>query len=193
MVLVAQGGLAAQEGPIRSGGGEVDEGMVPTGEVEPASFWWDASLGAASLRVSCDLCSSDVDSGPLLSLAAGAYASSQLAVGVSLAGWTHRTGDVRERIIRGGITLQYGEDLMQGLHFIAGAGWMHWQADAFRYSAPHLEAGVGWSLPLGSDWSVGNRLTLDVAPWGTLANDDVDVAGGTRMGLARFTVFVRSR
>lgn len=161
--------------------------------VRPASFWWDVSLGAGSLQVSCDICSSEVDSGPLLGLAAGAYASSRLAVGVDLSGWTHRTGDVRERILRAGLTLRYGPDLMNGLHFIAGAGWMHWSAEDFNYSAPQVELGLGWSLPLGPDWSVGNRLTFDIAPWGTLANDDVDVAGGTRMGLARFTVFLRSR
>lgn len=165
----------------------------PGDPVRPASFWWDLSLGAGSLQVSCDICASEVDSGPLLGLAAGAYASSRLAVGVDLAGWTHRTGDVRERILRGGLTLQYGPDLMRGLHFIAGAGWMHWSAQDFNYSAPQVALGLGWSFPIGPDWSVGNRLTFDIAPWGTLANEDVDVAGGTRMGLARFTVFLRSR
>lgn len=165
----------------------------PGDEIRPASFWWEASLGGGALQVSCRICSGDIDSGPLLNLGAGAYASRTLALGVELGGWTVQDGDVRERILRGGVTARYAPDPSGGLHFLAGAGWMFWSADDFGYSAPQLLLGLGWSIPLGTRWSVGPRLTFDVAPRGTLRNGDVAVAEGTRMGLARFTVFVRSR
>ena len=52
--------------------------------------------------------------------------------------------------------------------------------------------GTGWSLPVTENWSVGNRLVWDVAPFGSLNNGDTEVADGVRMGLLRFSVFLRS-
>ena len=52
--------------------------------------------------------------------------------------------------------------------------------------------GTGWSFPISEDLSVGNRLVWDIAPFGSLKNDDVTVAESVRLGLLRFTVFLRS-
>lgn len=162
-------------------------------QVQPATFWWDASVGSGSLQVSCDICADDIDAGPSIEVAAGAYATTRLAVGVEFGGWTHRAGDVREQILRGGLTLRYAPDPMSGWHLLGGLGWLGYTADEISYNSAQVLLGGGWSFPISSGWSVGNRLTLGVSPFGSLMNDDAEVASGVRMGFLRFSVFVKAR
>ena len=164
----------------------------PSPSIRPASFWWEAALGSGSLQVSCDICSDAVDSGPFLEIAGGAYASPRLSVGVEVGAWTHLDGNVREELYQGALTLRYAPDPARGVHFLAGAGWLAYRAGDFNYGAPRVQLGAGWAIPLATGWSVGNRLVWDVAPFGSLDNQDTTVAEGVRMGLLRFAVFVRS-
>ena len=161
-------------------------------EIRPATFWWDVSVGAASLQLSCDICADAVDSGPFLEVAAGAYATSRLALGIEFGGWTHLDDETREQLVQGALTLRYARSHSEGLHFLVGGGWSSYRVGEFRYGAPRMLLGTGWSFPISEDLSVGTRLVWDIAPFGSLKNDDVTVAESVRLGLLRFTVFLRS-
>jgi hypothetical protein len=183
--------LGTALGALPAGAQEL-EGVAAAPEIRPATFWWDASLGSGSLQVSCDICADAVDSGVFAEVAAGAYATSRLAVGVEFGGWTHLDGETREEVYQGALTFRYARNHARGLHFLAGAGWLSYRAEDFRYGAPRVHMGLGWSIPVSSHLSVGNRLVWDVAPFGSLNNQDTTVAEGVRMGLLRFAVFIRS-
>lgn len=172
--------------------------VTPLSGQDPAAegrgFWWDAGLGFTSMQVTCRLCTGDIDSGPSLDLAAGAWASPRVAVGIEVGGWTHLDSDVRERVLRAGLSGRYTPSLDSGFHLIGGLGWMGYRADRFHYSTVNLLAGLGWRLPVSAGWSVGNRLVFDAAPFATLKNDGVSVPGGSvRTGALRLSVFVAPR
>lgn len=181
--LLVPAGLGAQAASV---------GASPAAStIQPATFWWDASLGAGSSQVSCGICANGVDTGPFLTLAWGAYASTTIGLGIELGGWTHRDGDVRERILQGSLSVRFARDPRAGLHYLAGAGWMQYRAGDFAYAAPQLQLGLGWSLPVTAVWGVGGRLLTDIAPFGSLENGGRTVADGVRVGTLRLAVFVR--
>ena len=156
-------------------------------------FWWDAGIGVTSMQMRCGLCTGDIDAGPSLDLAGGAWASPHLAVGIELGGWLHDDDGVRERTLRAGLTGRWSPKLASGFHVVGGLGWMGYRAEEFHYGTLNLQMGVGWVLPITEGWAVGNRLVFDTAPFGTLKNDGVPVAGGIRMGALRFSVFAGPR
>lgn len=166
--------------------------MDASGDIRPASFWWDLSLGSGFLQVSCDICDGEWNNGGFAQGAVGAYATPRLAVGIEFGGWTHLDGEIRERVLQAAVTARWARDHARGIHFLAGAGWLSYTAEDFNYGAPRVMLGTGWSIPVTDDWSVGNRLVWDVAPFGALNNGDTEVADGVRMGLLRFSVFLRS-
>lgn len=159
--------------------------------IRPATFWWDLSAGSGSLQVSCGICAGDVETGPFVTLAGGAYATPRMAVGVELGGWTHRDGEVREQLLQAGVTLRYGRNPLEGLHYLAGAGWVYYRADDFRYGAPQLQLGLGWGIPVFDGWATGARLLVDVAPVGSLKNGSTTVADGVRTGTLRLSLYLR--
>lgn len=161
---------------------------------EGRGFWWDAGLGFTSMQVTCRLCTGDIDSGPSVDLAAGTWASPRVAIGIELGGWTHLDSEVRERVLRAGLSGRFTPSPASGLHFLGGLGWMAYRADRFHYSTFNLLLGLGWRLPLSQGWSVGNRLVFDAAPFATLKNDGVSVpSGNVRSGALRLSVFVAPR
>lgn len=163
-------------------------------EADGDRFWWDAGVGFTSVHVSCRLCTGDIDSGPSIDLAAGAWASPRVAVGIELGGWTHLDADVRERVLRAGLSGRFTPTPASGFHLVGGLGWMGYRAEDFHYSTLNVLAGLGWRLPVSSGWSVGNRLVLDAAPFGTLKNDGVSVpSGSVRTAALRLSVFVAPR
>lgn len=158
----------------------------------PGGVWWSVAVGGASARLTCDICEPGRDSGVTADVAVGTWVAPTVAVGGEVGGWTHEEADVRERLARAGAVARW-HPRPRGLHLLAGVGWSEYRADDFRYGAVHLSVGVGWDLPVSQRFSVGNRLVLDAASFGTLRNGDATVARGVGMSVARLSLSLRTR
>ena len=110
--------------------------------------------------------------------------------------------DFRETVYTAGVVAEIHPRAGSGLHLIGGLGWSGYRAgnvDAdpdelgFHYNAPRLRLGIGWDLPLGASWSVGNRVTLDASSLGTLTNEGAPVANAVGLSLVRFGIYLRRR
>lgn len=167
--------------------------------VAPGGFWYEISAAAGSTRLTCEVCDPDRELGPSLGVAVGAYASSQLRIGVEGGRWTHLDDDVREKVYRVGLTAQLHPRAGSGLHLVGGLGWSGYRAQDFTYDAFRLTVGAGWDLPLTSSFVVGNRLLLDGSSFASLENDGTPLTGlggdplSVGLSVLRFEVFVRRR
>ena len=156
-------------------------------------LWWSVSVEAAGARLTCDVCDRARDLGASVGVATGAYASSQVRVGIEGGGWTHREGDVREIVYTAGVVAEVHPRPTSGLHLLGGLGWSGYRAEEFRHDAVRLRVGVGWDLPLTSSWLVGNRVLLDSSGFAPLDNEGTVVARSVGLSVVRFGVYVRRR
>ena len=173
------------------------------GQARSGGMWWSVSAAAAGARLTCDLpCDPTRDAGPAIEAAVGTYATPAVRVGVDGGAWTYRDEDFRETVYTAGVVAEIHPRAGSGLHLIGGLGWSGYRAgnvDAdpdelgFHYNAPRLRLGIGWDLPLGASWSVGNRVTLDASSLGTLTNEGAPVANAVGLSLVRFGIYLRRR
>jgi hypothetical protein len=168
---------------------------TPAPDGQPASLragsWWSVSLGAASARLTCDLCQSARDLGPSLDVVMGTYARPELRLGVEGGLWIHDQGEVRESVYRAGVQAQLHPRPESGLHLLAGIGWSGYRVESFHYDAARLTLGVGWDLLLRGSWILGNSVTIDAASFGTLSNEATPVARDVGLSVVRLGVYVR--
>jgi hypothetical protein len=158
-----------------------------------SGLWWELSLGAATSRLSCNLCDPDRESGPSADLAVGAYATPRLRVGVHGGIWHHNDDGDRESVYRAGVLAQFHPRPGSGLHLIGGAGWSGYRAGVFGSNTARLTFGAGWDLPFANGWLVGNNVTVDASAFGALKNEDETVARGVGLSVLRLGVFLRRR
>lgn len=165
-------------------------------------MWWSVSAAAAGTRLACDICDPTRDAGPAIEAAIGTHASPAVRVGVDGGAWTFRDGDFRESVLTAGVIAEVHPRRGSGLHLIGGLGWSGYRAndtdpapdqDGFRYDGVRLRLGAGWDLPLGSTWSVGNRVTLDASSLGTLKDEDTPIARSVGLSVVRFGIYLRHR
>ena len=159
----------------------------------PDGTWWTVSVEAAGARLTCDLCDRSRDLGAGVGASFGSYASPALRLGVDGSVWSHRAGDVRERVWAAGIVAELHPRVGSGLHLIGGAGWSGYRAGGFSHDAPSIRLGLGWDLPLSAGWVVGNRVVLDAASFGSLDADGTTVAGAVGLSVLRFGLYLRHR
>lgn len=165
-------------------------------------MWWQASIGAAGARLTCDICDPTRDRGPTLGLAAGTYANGRTRVGVDAEGFTFRDDDFRETVYSAGVHAAVYPRRDSGLHLIGGLGWTGYRAgdvdaepedEGFAYDAVRLRLGAGWDLPLTGTWTVGNQLILDAASLGGLQDEGTTVAESVGLSVIRFSIHLRRR
>jgi hypothetical protein len=174
----------AADGQNVSGGGN---------DFRTAGLWWELGLGAASSRLSCNLCDPDREAGPVADLAVGAYATPRLRVGVHGGIWHHNDEGDRESVYRAGVLAQFHPRPASGLHLIGGAGWSGYRAGVFGANTMRLTFGAGWDLPFADGWLVGNNLMMDASAFGALKNEEETVARGVGLSVLRLGVFLRRR
>ncbi|HSR40794.1 MAG TPA: hypothetical protein VLL48_01450 [Longimicrobiales bacterium] len=168
-------------------------GTLPAPVAGQSGPWWEVGVEGGALRFTCDICATERDVGRSYHVAAGLWAPSRLAVGLEAGWWRHRDDDIQERVYRLGVVGRVHPRPENGLHALAGVGWVGYRAGDFTYDGLKLSLGVGWDLPLADRLVVGNRLTLDAASFGTLFNGDERVVGDVSVSLVRFTVLVGYR
>jgi hypothetical protein len=170
----------------------VAQDVATSGKDVLDGFWLAVTAGAGAARLTCDLCAPR-DLGPSVDIAAGAYASPRLRVGVEAGGWTHLEEEleVRETVYRAGVTAQLHPRADSGLQLIGGFGWSGYRAQAFRYDAARVTVGIAWDLPLAAGLVIGNSITIDAASFGSLRNQDVKVARGVGLSVVRLGVYLR--
>ncbi len=169
---------------------------------QSGGMWWSVSAAAAGARLACDICDPTRDAGPAVEAAVGTYATPAVRVGVEGGAWTFRDEGFRETVYTAGVTAEIHPRRESGLYLIGGLGWTGYRAgdvdaepdeEGFHYNAPRLRLGIGWDLPLGSSWSVGNRVTLDASSLGTLTDEGTPIATAVGMSLVRFGIYLRRR
>lgn len=171
-------------------------GSILLAQSEPGGsegVWWSVAGGIAGARLSCDLCDHGRDIGPAVRAAIGAYASPMLRVGLEAGGWAHDEGDVREALYTAGLTTELHPLPGRGFHLIGGIGWAGYRVEELAYDAARLVLGAGWDLPLTRSMVVGNRVTFDMASFGTLTNEGRPVARDVGLSLVRVGVYLRHR
>jgi hypothetical protein len=166
-------------------------------------IWWSASAAAAGVRLACDApCDPSRDKGPAIEGAIGTYATPAVRVGLDVGAWTFRDDDFREKVYTAGVMAEVHPRSGSGLHVIGGLGWTGYRAgevDAdpdelgFTYNAVRLRLGVGWDFPLWSEWTVGNRVTLDASSLGTLSDEGAPIANSVGLSVVRVGIYLRYR
>ena len=158
-----------------------------------SSMWYGVTVGGAGARLTCDVCQTDRDLGPAVSVAAGAYAGDNLRVGLEANGWTHEEGDVRERLYGLGLIAHFQPSLRRGLYLLGGLGWTGYRAGDLSYDAPRMTVGLGWDVPAFGSWVVGNQVVLDGSAFAGLKNGEQTVVRSVGMSSLRFAVQFRKR
>ena len=186
LVLALAGGLLLPRvgsGQNGAGSGNDFPGASP--------IWVELSAGGGASRLSCEICEADRESGPTVDLALGAYATSNLRVGVQGGFWTHEDEGTRETTYRAGVIASLHPKAGSGLFVLTGLGWSGYRAGAFRTDTARLTLGAGWDLPLASGWRVGNTLALDATAFGSLKRQETTLARGVGLSVIRLGVFLR--
>ena len=160
---------------------------------ETSSIWYGVSFGGAGTRLTCDICQTQRDLGPSLSLSFGAYARRQLRIGVEASRWTFGEQSVREQVHTLGLVAHVIPSPRRGLYLLGGIGWSGYRAGDFSYDAPRVTVGAGWDLPITSGWMIGNVVSLDAASFAPLKNEDVTVMRNVGLSSARVAVQLRKR
>ncbi len=168
-------------------------GTVGGRDFPDQGLWWTAAFGAGGARLTCDLCETSRDLGPALDLTVGADAAPGLRVGVDVGAWTNDDHGVRESVYRAGLLGFVHPRPGSGLHLIGGLGWSGYRAGSFGFDAVRLTVGAGWDLPVVGGWFMGNRITLDAASFGSLANRGTTVVRGVGLSVFRFGVYLGHR
>ena len=160
---------------------------------EASGAWYGVTLGGSGTRLTCDLCAASRDVGPAVTVAAGAYGSESVRVGMELSAWTHEQGGVRENMYGLGLVAHLVPDPRRGLYLLGGFGWSGYRAGDLSYDAPRVTVGLGWDVPAFGRWVVGNVVALDGAAFAGLRNDDETVVGNVGLSSLRFAVQLRRR
>lgn len=159
-----------------------------------ASFWFSASAGIASTRLTCDICATQRDVGLALTAAVGTYARPQVRLGIEASRWRFQDpSGVEERWLAFGLVTQVMPDAARGLFLHGGAGWTGYRAGEFSYDAPRLSVGIGWELEANERWFVGSLLSIDAASFGALKNDGATVARDVGLSAIRLSVQLQRR
>jgi hypothetical protein len=160
---------------------------------DPSTIWFQVALGGATARLVCDICQSDRDLGPAVTVALGAYSSEKLRIGLEAGRWTYDAPAVRENLHSFGLVAHFAPGGWQRLYWLAGAGWTGYRAGDFSYDAPRLTVGLGWDLPLTGQWVVGNSIAVDAASFAPLRNGSVTVVRNVGLNALRVTTQLRRR
>lgn len=160
---------------------------------ESGGLWWGLSVQGGATRLTCDFCDRSRELGGALEASIGAYASSQVRVGVEAGAWTRSDDDTREEVYSAGVVAELHPRPGSGLHLVAGLGWSGYRAGDFALDAPRVRLGAGWDLPVSASWVVGNRILLDAASFGSLDNDGESIARPVGLSVVRFGLYVRHR
>jgi hypothetical protein len=188
-VFAAALGLASQSVPLSA------QSPGPNREVDSSAspYWMALAVGGGGTRLTCDICHPSRDLGPSATLTLGSTASSDLAVGVELGGWTHDEDEVRESVYRAGVIAYLNLLDGRGLYAIGGFGWSGYRADDYRYDAPRVSLGAGWDFPFVPGWVIGNQVILDASSMGSLRNDETTVARRVGLSTVRVVIQLRNR
>lgn len=160
---------------------------------EASGIWYGVSVGGAGTRLTCDICQTQRDLGPSISLSFGAHARRQLRIGVEASRWTYGEQSVREQVHTLGLVAHVIPSPRRGLYLLGGIGWSGYRAGDFSYDAARVTVGAGWDLPITSGWVIGNVVSLDAASFAPLKNDDVTVMRNVGLSSVRVAVQLRKR
>jgi len=156
-------------------------------------LWWSFGVGGGSVRLTCDICTTDRDPGVTFQLGVGARAREDLDVGIEAGAWTRDDGGVRETARRLDLRAILRPWQNSGFHVIGGVGWVGYEAGDLSYDAAALSAGLGWEFPFSGRWTIGNRVLLDAASWGSFSNDSGVAAEDVSLSIARLEVVLTRR
>lgn len=156
-------------------------------------IWYELTLGGSGMRLTCDFCQPARDVGPSMTFGLGAYASPRVRVGVEMGMWTYGNEDVREHLQNAGVVAHIVTNPQTGVYLIGGFGWSGYRAAEFKYDAPRVTVGLGWDIPAGGKFVVGNVVTLDAAAFATLRTDEITVLNNVGLSVVRAAVKVRRR
>ncbi len=159
----------------------------------PARVWYEVTVGGAGAKLTCDLCTPTRDVGASAALAAGAYASPTLRVGIEISRWTYSEDDVREHLDGVGLVAHLTPDPTKRVFLLGGLGWTSYRAGDFSWSAPRVSVGVGYDLPAFGRWVVGNVIALDGAAFGSLRSEGGTVVRNVGLSSVRVGVQLRRR
>jgi len=201
--LLLPAAAGAQTAPAAAGpsGGSLQEApyrVTPHLDAAPEEsfvdgLWWSLGVGGGSVRLTCDICISDRDSGVTFHLGLGARARDDLDIGLEAGAWTREERGTRETAKRLDLRAILRPWRDSGFMVIGGIGWVGYEAGAFTYDAAAISAGVGWEFPFAGRWRIGPRVVLDAASWGDFSNDGDIAAEDVSLSIARLEVSLRRR
>lgn len=152
--------------------------------------WLGAGLGTASARVNCDLCTRDRNGGLSGYLAGGVTVSSDVRVGLELAGWFDTTDEVSQRLLLYGGSVYWTPGAARRWFLKGGLGLLSYHADTpdaeddpLGASAAALQVGSGYDFRAGSRLWLTPFVNLVVSTSGNLTS------GNTVVTDASFSLF----
>jgi len=179
--LIVPGALEAQSGPRHSG------------------MWLGVGAGAGSARVTCATCVEERLGGPSGYLRLGGTISPSVLLGGEGSIWV-KTDEDQDQLLGSvnAIALLYPR-LTSGFHVKGGLGVLRYQVNedqnpdaTAKVSGLSLVLGVGYDLKVASQYSLSPFASLVVSSFGTLSQDDEDLASGVNTSLFQFGLGITS-
>jgi hypothetical protein len=132
-------------------------------------------VGAAWVRVSCDVCQTSRDLGPSAFLRVGKTLRPGLRVAGELTAWTHEVEDERENL-GAAMAVLYMHPNDGPLYVKAGVGYVGYRAgEDIAMNAAGMQVGAGYELRLGS-LALNNYVNLIGSSFGSLKNESTTIA-----------------
>jgi hypothetical protein len=146
-----------------------------------------AGLGAAWVRVSCDVCQTSRDLGPSGFLRIGKSLRSGVKVAGEITVWTHEVEDERENLGAAmGVLMLHPND--GPLYVKAGVGYVGYRAgEDIAMNAVGMQVGAGYELRLGT-LALNNYVNLVGSSFGSLKNESTTIADDVGVTLIQLGV-----
>jgi hypothetical protein len=162
---------------------------------DASGLWLSGGAGGGLARVTCVICRTDRNAGPVLNISGGTTLRPGLLLGVDVGGWTRTADDIRSLLVSGMVSARIQPDPARGLFLKAGAGVVRFSLDEgeLRTTLPGIALGAGYDIMLGESYTISNSVSLLASSFGTLHSGDGAVAEDVSISLFQLGISLARR
>lgn len=145
-------------------------------------------------RIGCDVCRGDLEGGPVGTVALGTTLRRGLLLGAEGGLWTRQAEDEARQHAASVSAVAFLYPRTDRRIFLkAGAGWVRYWIEDFRYNAVGVKIGAGYAQPVAGRVTLIPSLEILGSAFGSLLNEDDLVTDRANVSELRFTLSVQGR